>query len=120
MIIRCLEVARLEHKQRAANYAAAQLTPEAVSSRRAMSNRLHSSHCRSLLFDVKSPSEEPLDLGAVVEVVGEDDSSSSSDDDDANSGEEEEAGGGDDGAAAAELRERGWGNAWSRIMQVIP
>ena len=38
--------ARLLHKQRAANYAAAQLTARAVASRRAMSARIHSFQTR--------------------------------------------------------------------------
>lgn len=52
------QVARLEYKQRSANYAAAQLAPEAVAARRAFSARLHSHHQRSLL-DVNAAPTTP-------------------------------------------------------------
>jgi hypothetical protein len=52
------QVARLEYKQRSANYATTQLAPEAVAARRAFSARLHSHHQRSLL-DVTVPSPAP-------------------------------------------------------------
>jgi len=52
------QVARLEYKQRSANYAATQLAPEAVAARRAFSARLHSHHQRSLL-DVNAAPTTP-------------------------------------------------------------